>query len=72
MLIKAEKILTHDDILLDNSETEAYERAELAHKLTELMVEKGLVKTECRHEFTPSDGLITILRMSVRAYNPDD
>lgn len=72
MLLKAERILTHDEAFIDEKEMQAYVRAELANKLTELMVEKGLIKTEIRQEIHPDKGLVVILRMSVRAYNPDD
>ena len=74
MLIKAERIISHGDVLLDKSEDEIFGivRKELAVKMAEDMIEKGLIKTEMVSQVHDDFGVIAKIRASVRAYNPDD
>ena len=74
MLLKAEKILTHGDMLINASEDDIYRitKTELAEKIIALMFEKNLLKTEIRYS-SEFEGRDTVsIRMTVRAYNPDD
>ena len=74
MLLKAEKILSHGDILMNSNEAEIFRavRHELAEKIVEGMIEKGLVKIEIAQELNEDLGALAKVRASVRAYNPDD
>lgn len=74
MLIKAERIISHGDVLLDKSEDEIFRivRNELACKIADDMIEKGLIKTELTNSLHDDFGPIMKIRVSVRAYNPDD
>lgn len=74
MLLKAEKIISHGDTLLDKSTDEIFSiaRRELAGKITDEMISKGLVKIETTSEIHDDFGTILKVRASVRAYNPDD
>ena len=74
MLLKAEKILSHGDILLNTSEREIFQMArhELAEKIVSDMIDKKLVKIEIAQEIHDDFGAIVKVRAMVRAYNPDD
>ena len=74
MLLKAEKIISHDPYLMNMSERDMYGgvRHELAEKIVEEMINKDLLKIMVVNEMTDDFGRITKLRASVRAYNPDD
>ena len=74
MLLKAEKILSHGNILLDKSEQKIFQiaRRELAEKIVSEMISKGIVKVEIAKEIDDDFGAIVKVRATVRAYNPDD
>lgn len=74
MLLKAEKILSQKDMLINASEDDIYRYAkyELAEKLISAMMEKGLIKTTIVYEQDDQKGPIVRVRSTVRAYNPDD
>ena len=74
MLIEAKRIISHGDVLLDKSEEEIFRivQYELACKIAEDMIRKGLIKTELTNSLHDDFGLITKIRASVRAYHPDD
>ena len=74
MLLKAEKILSHDDKLLDMSEQELYKfvKFELTTKIVEKMIEDGYVKIEIVHTKDDIFGDQTKIKATTRVYNPDD
>ena len=74
MLLKAERIISHDNYLLNASEYDIFQlvRRELAEKITSDMIDKGLVKVDISKETTDDIGTIVKARAMVRAYNPDD
>ena len=74
MLLKAERILTHGDILIDQSEREMFQmvKHELAEKIVSDMIDRGLVKTEIVKEVHDDFGAIFKIRATTRAYNPDE
>lgn len=74
MLLKAERIISHDNYLLNASEYDIFQlvRHELAEKITSDMIDKGLVKIDIANEMTDDLGAIVKVRAMVRAYNPDD
>lgn len=74
MLLKAERILSHGDILLNASESEMFQmvRRELADKIVSDMIDNGIVKVEVAKELHDDFGTIAKIRATVRAYNPDD
>ena len=74
MLLKAEKILSQKDILINASEDDIYRYAkyELAEKIIALMFEKGLIKTSIMYERDFEKGDIVKVVSTIRAYNPDD
>ena len=74
MLLKAEKIISHGDVLLDKSTDEIYDiaRRELACKIVDECISKGLLKVEVVNQIHDDFGSILKVRVSLRAYNPDD
>ena len=74
MLLKAERIISHDNYLLNESDYDIFQlvRHELAEKITSDMIDKGLVKIDIANEMTDDFGAIVKVRAMVRAYNPDD
>ena len=74
MLLRAEKILSQKDILINASEDDIYRYAknDLAEKLISAMMEKGLIKTVIMYEQDMEKGPIVKVMSSVRVYNPDD
>ena len=74
MLLRAEKILSHRDILLDRSEAEIFQivRSELVEKMVKEMIEEGLVKIEIINTVHNDFGALVTVRASTRVYNPDD
>ncbi len=74
MLLQAEKILSHDDVLLNKSDQEMLHivRHDLAEKIVEKMISSDLMKVMVVKEMHDDFGDIIKIRASVRAYNPDD
>lgn len=74
MLLKAEKILSQKDMVINVSEEDIYRisKYELAEKLISAMMEKGLIKTTIVYEQDLEKGPIVRVRSMVRVYNPDD
>lgn len=74
MLIKAERIISHGNVLLDKSEDEIFRivQYDLACKIAEEMVRRGLIKAEITNSLHDDFGSITKIQASVRAYHPDD
>ena len=74
MLLKAEKILSQQDVLINASEDDIYRwaKTELAEKLVSLMIKNGLIKTLIMYEQDIQKGNVVKLVSTVRAYNPDD
>ena len=74
LVLKAEKILSHGDILLDRSEEEIFQivRSELAEKIVKKMIDEGLVKIEIINTVHDDFGALVKVRASTRVYNPDD
>ena len=74
MLLKAERIISHDNYLLNESDYDIFQlvRHELAEKITSDMIDNGLVKIDIANEMTDDIGPIVKVRAMVRAYNPDD
>ena len=74
MLLKAEKILTRDNVLMDMSSADMYKivRRELAEKMIDQILEKDYMKVEVCDEMSDSFGKILKIRASIRVYNPDD
>ena len=74
MLLRAEKILSHGNVLLDRSEEEIFQivRGELAEKIGKKMIDEGLVKIEIINTVHDDFGALVKVRASVRVYNPDD
>ena len=74
MLIEAERIISHGDVLLDKSEDEIFRivQYELACKIAEEMVRRGLIKAELTNSLHDDFGQITKIQASIRAYHPDD
>lgn len=74
MLLKAEKILSHDGVMIDKSQAEIIDMVkwELAEDIVRQMLEEGLAKIEVRMDDHPAIGEYVRVRVTVRAYNPDD
>lgn len=75
MLVRAEKILSHDGIFMDKSEEEIFNivREELAKKIIDECIDKGLMQIEVANEINNCTfGSVVKVRASLRAYNPDD
>ena len=74
MLIKADKILTNGNVLMDKSPEEVFRivRTELAQEVVNEMFRKGLFKTEMRQVEYDDIGMAVKVSLTVRAYNPDD
>ena len=74
MLLKAEKILSQKDTLINASEEDIYRyaRYELAEKIVAEMFESGLIKTTILYERDFQKGDIVKVLATVRVYNPDD
>ena len=74
MLLSAEKILTHNDVLIDKNTDEIFSivRRELCEKIIDGMIEKDLVKIQIVDEMHDSFGHIVKVRATTRVYNPDD
>lgn len=74
MLLKAERILTQENYLLNASEVDVSQilKHELTEKIVSYMIEKGLVKIETVYETNEDSGPIVKIRATTRAYNPDD
>lgn len=74
MLLRAEKILSHGDVLLDRSKEEIFQivRSELAEKIVTKMIDEGLVKIEIINTVHDDFGDLVKVRASARVYNPDD
>lgn len=74
MLLKAEKILTHDDVLINKDTDEIFDmvRRELCEKIIDEMLEKDLIKIQIVDEMHDSFGHIIKVRATTRVYNPDD
>ena len=75
MLLKAERIVSHGDVLSsDKSEQEVFQMVmhTLVEKIVSDMIDKGLVKFETTREVHEDLGAIAKIRATVRAYNPDD
>lgn len=74
-LIKAEKVMTHDNVLLDclDDKKTLLIQMELANQLTKQMIDKGLIKF-CTVLDSHDDifGDCVKFKALVRAYNPDD
>ena len=74
MLLKAEKIISHGDVLMDKSTDEIYDivRRELAEKIVDECISRELLKVEVVNQIHDDFGAILKVRVSLRAYNPDD
>lgn len=74
MLLKAEKILSHGDVLIDKSTDEIFNivRREMCEKFVDAMITKDLVKIQIVNEMHDDFGEILKVRASIRVYNPDD
>ena len=74
MLLRAEKILSHDEYLMDTGGSDIHQivNHELAEKLVIGLMNSGLVKVDISYEEDKVLGQIVKLRASIRAYNPDD
>ncbi len=74
MLLRAEKILSHGDVLFDSSEEEILQivRSELAKMIVTKMIDEGLVKIEIINTVHDDFGTLVKVRASARVYNPDD
>ena len=74
MLIKAEKILTRENMDVDRDQAAQfeYEKKDLAKKIVEYMLEKDLIKMEILKEEHDDFGLIVKIRATTRCYHPDD
>ena len=74
MLLKAERTITRDDMLIDRSDEEIVRLAsgKLSREIIKLMQERNLLKLEliqCRDNV---NGPYVKVLMTVRAYHPDD
>lgn len=67
MLLKVEQILSQSDIMLNTSV-----KHELAEKIAEDMIQKGLVKFEITSNTNDDFGPFVKVKGTVRVYNPDD
>ena len=74
MLLKAEKIISHGNVLMDKSTDEIYAivRRELAEKIVDECISKELLKVEVVNQIHDDFGPILKVRASLRVYNPDD
>lgn len=74
MLLKAEKIISHGDVLFDRNQEEIINIAvhELSEKIITEMFDKKLFKIEMAEKQNEILGTYLSIRMSTRAYNPDD
>lgn len=74
MLIKAEKILTHNDIEFDQSDAKIFELVtkELTEKIANDLIVNHLVKVQITNETNDDDDALCKVKASVMAYNPDD
>ena len=74
MLLRAEKIVSHGtDILANVSEEEMFQIVtnELARKILDDYISKGLIKFEIVNGIHDDFDVITRVRGSLRAYHPD-
>lgn len=74
MLLKAEKILSHDRFLIDKTEEEliSIAKTELANKIVDMLFDKKLLKIEILYDRDVDFDDVARIRISTRAYNPDD
>lgn len=73
MLLMAEKNLLHNEMLnLSPQDVLNRVKYDLAEKIAEAMIGKGLVKFEIKGRVTYSFGEIASVKGSVRVYHPDD
>ena len=74
MLLKAERIISYDDVLMDKSQDEIYDivRRDLARRIMDECISKGLLKVEIVNALHHDFGSIQKVRASLRAYNPDN
>lgn len=74
MLLKAERIITRDDMLIDRSNEEIVRLAsgELSREIIKLMQEAKLLKLEMVQGQDNVNGPYVKVLMTVRAYHPDD
>ena len=74
MLLKAERTITRDDMLIDRSDEEIVRLAsgKLSREIIKLMQERNLLKLELIHCRDNVNGPYVKVLMTVRAYHPDD
>lgn len=74
MLLKAEKILSHDRFLIDKTEEEliSIAKTELANKIVDMLFDKKLLKIEILYDRDVDFDDVARIRISTRVYNPDD
>lgn len=74
MLIKAEKTLTQDEYLIGRSPDEILRmvKGELARQMINEMFENSIIKVEMVHDRHDNLGDVVKVRLTARAYNPDD
>ena len=74
MLLKSERIISDHDVLINKSQEEIFDivRRELARRIADDCVSKGLIKVEIVNELHDDFGQICKVRATLRAYNPDD
>lgn len=74
MLLKAEKILTHGDVLMDKSTDEIFDivRRELCEKIVDGIISRNLLKIQIVNELHDDFGALLKVRVTTRVYNPDD
>lgn len=74
MLAKAERIISEHDVLINKSQEEIFDivRRELARRIADDCVSKGLIKVEIANERSDDFGMICKVRATLRVYHPDD
>lgn len=74
MLLKAERMITRGDMLIDRSNEEIVRLAsgEMSREIIKLMQERKLLKLELFQGQDDVNGHYVKVLMTVRAYHPDD